>query len=143
LIWKEFVGYVKSRDKKVKDLEGMIKKKEKDLTQKDKLVGVLQESLKETETVFLSMQGQVKKFADFITNTEKELQSLAEKNVSLKSEFEQEKILINYKLKAEGEAKHRMEEKMKYYEQLEEQIKEVRRVSQETELSYETWIIEQ
>jgi hypothetical protein len=89
------------------------------------------------------MQGQVKKFADFITNTEKELQSLAEKNVSLKSEFEQEKILINYKLKAEGEAKHRMEEKMKYYEQLEEQIKEVRRVSQETELSYETWIIEQ
>ena len=137
------MGYVKSRDKKVKDLEGMIKKKEKDLTQKDKLVGVLQESLKETETVFLSMQGQVKKFADFITNTEKELQSLAEKNVSLKSEFEQEKILINYKLKAEGEAKHRMEEKMKYYEQLEEQIKEVRRVSQETELSYETWIIEQ
>jgi hypothetical protein len=89
------------------------------------------------------MQVQVKKFADFITNTEKELQSLAEKNVSLKSEFEQEKILMNYKLKAEGEAKYRMEEKMKYYEQLEEQIKEVRRVSQETELSYETWIIEQ
>ena len=40
------MGYVKSRDKKVKDLEGMIKKKEKDLAQKDKLVGVLQESLK-------------------------------------------------------------------------------------------------
>ena len=55
------------------------------------------------------MQVQVKKFADFITNTEKELQSLAEKHVSLKFEFEQEKILMNYKLKAEGEAKHRME----------------------------------
>ncbi len=40
------MGYVKSRDKKVKDLEVMIKKKEKDLVQKDKLVSVLQESLK-------------------------------------------------------------------------------------------------
>lgn len=73
--------------------------------------------------MFLSAQTQVKKFAEFITNTEKELHSLAEKNLSLKSEFEQEKILMSYKAKADNEAKVKMEEKMKQYELLEEQLK--------------------
>jgi hypothetical protein len=87
----------------------LIKKKEKELSSKDKFVNVLQVSLKETEGVFLSAQIQVKKFSDFITKTEKELHSLAEKNLSLRSEFEQEKVLMNYKMRAENEVKSKME----------------------------------
>ena len=46
ILWKEFIEYVKSRDKKVRDLESIIKKKQKEVLTKDKVVAVYQESLK-------------------------------------------------------------------------------------------------
>lgn len=36
-LWKEFIMYVKGRDKKIKDLESMIRKKQKEVEQKQKL----------------------------------------------------------------------------------------------------------
>ena len=52
-LWKEFIMYVKGRDKKIKDLESMIRKKQKEVEQKQKLEEIMKESLGETERVYL------------------------------------------------------------------------------------------
>lgn len=47
-LWEEYVDYVKTRDKKIKAMEDQIRKKEKEIAQKNKLEEVLKTALSET-----------------------------------------------------------------------------------------------
>jgi ppGpp synthetase/RelA/SpoT-type nucleotidyltranferase len=44
-LWEEYVDYVKTRDKKIKAMEDQIRKKEKEIGQKNKLEEVLKTAL--------------------------------------------------------------------------------------------------
>ena len=46
------MSYVKGRDKKIRDLESLIRKKDKEIAQKTKIVEVMQASLTETEKMY-------------------------------------------------------------------------------------------
>jgi hypothetical protein len=47
---------------------------------------------------------------------------------------------LNYKFKADLEAKGKMEEKLKFYETIEEQINEVKRMNTEASANYEACV---
>lgn len=50
--WEELLQYTKTRDKKIKAMEEMIKKKDKEIVQKQKVEEVLKSSMSETEQIY-------------------------------------------------------------------------------------------
>ena len=58
---------------------------------------------------------------------EKELAQLAEDNFRMKSFYEQEKVIADAKIRIESESRMKLEEKLKAYQKIEEQVLEVKR----------------
>ena len=61
------MGYVKGRDKKIKDLERLIHEKTKEVDQKKKLEEIMKDTLNETEAVFLTTKEKLEKAELFIS----------------------------------------------------------------------------
>lgn len=67
--WESFIEYVKTRDKKIKGLEDTLKRRDKEILQKQKLEEVLKENLEETEHVYIVNKEKLDKFEAFVTKT--------------------------------------------------------------------------
>lgn len=53
---------------------------------------------------------------------EKELSRLAEENIQIKTEYEQQNNLLNLRLKAETDARNKLEEKVTMIDKFESQV---------------------
>jgi adenine-specific DNA methylase len=104
----------------------MLKKKDKEIAQKQKVEEVLNNAMKETEAIYQNYKEKLDSFEQFMQNIQKEIQSLSEENYKLKIESEQEKNLLNIRLKSELEVKSKLEEKAKNYDRIEEEAKATR-----------------
>ncbi len=61
-LWEEYVEYVKTRDKKIKAMEDQLRKKDKEIAQKNKLKEVLETALVETETIYVQSKEKLDRF---------------------------------------------------------------------------------
>lgn len=87
--WQELVQYTKKRDKKIKAMEDIIKKKDKEIIQKQKIEEVLKNAVTETETIYEKYKEKLDSFEKFMQTIEKDIQNLTEENYKLKIQSEQ------------------------------------------------------
>lgn len=52
-LWEEYIEYVKNRDRKIKSMEELIRKKDKEINQKAKLEELIKASLHEAESLYI------------------------------------------------------------------------------------------
>lgn len=96
----------------------MIKKKDKQILQKQKVEEVMKSAMAETEAIYEKYKEKLNTFEQFMKNTEKDIISLSEQNYKIKMEAEQQKNILNIRLKNELEVKAKLEEKAKACEKI-------------------------
>ena len=141
-LWKDFLNYIKSRDKKIKELESLVRKKEREVSQKEKFEEMIKEELIQTQNIYQSNQAKIEAFESFINKVDKEMTKLVEENFTLKTAYDQERTNYDTKVKAEHEIRLKMEEKLKSYHKVDEIIEEFKRHEQELVKKYNEFVNE-
>lgn len=121
--WEELVEYAKNRDKKIKAIEDMIRRKEKEIASKTKSEEIYKNALAETEAVYTHNKTQLDQFRHFADKIEKELAALADENLRIQIDAEREKGMLAHRLRSEAETRAKLEERLKLLEKVEEDAK--------------------